>query len=227
MSSVVRFKLKYSRYEVFKLVFLTHGDYWIYDREIRPVLKRWQIEHMVLYEDYEQLSKLNPLPQEIYYSPNVALEEIERRIPHHINIPLTPWAKIQDWESEPQSILPKIQEKSSESPCQLVASISWADLPAAAGNARDFTGLPEETLEKFELPSETSIVSERREGGYAIYIQGNIAMKLLIVFKKGQEVLYKKEICNLVPTEEELIPSEKIKNFTEIQLLKIIPEKDK
>lgn len=210
--NIVRLKLQHCFYEKYDLLFIGLKDYDLYDQKIRLILQSQNIEYMILYEDYEKLKRLAPMPSKIYYSSNIDLDKLEQSvIAYRDKICIVPWEEI--------------YEESFSEENEPIAIISEDELPVYSYSGTGVLNkipekIPEKILQKYNLPSKTSIVAEKKAGGYAIHIESNLAFRLLVVFKKDDEILYETEISERLPSSKELIPNEIIKNFKTIELKK-------
>ncbi|WP_372370285.1 hypothetical protein [Candidatus Uabimicrobium sp. HlEnr_7] len=92
-------------------------------------------------------------------------------------------------------------------------------LPAAAGNSEELVSIPQELLKTMALPSDMEIICEHREKGYEVRIQCSVPIKLKMIFCKNKQQLFQLDISQRIP--KELIPSEIIKDWDEIQLLRV------
>ncbi|BBM82353.1 anti-sigma factor family protein [Candidatus Uabimicrobium amorphum] len=98
-----------------------------------------------------------------------------------------------------------------------VTTISRDSLPAAAGSTARFIGIPSEVLQENGYPTHTAIVAEKRRNGYIVYLQSNITMTLRATFLRDDKELYKIEINNHIPHDNNLIFVD-IEGWTHLQL---------
>ena len=102
----------------------------------------------------------------------------------------------------------------------LIEIAAYSDLLDAAGSCNELSSIPADILTASGLPEHTTFICEREAGGYAIHIESDVPMSLVMVFIKDGNVLYQGEISEEIPEPGNLVPLDKINGWTEIKFLR-------